>query len=140
MKTIIILLLSIFLSGCSFNSLHDTEFQMDNNISSDVKIRDIVKQVSQKYDLEEKSDLPEVPHPIVYCSDLGIIFIIAIRAYNDENIIIVSLREGKLGLNPSERYIEIRNDLTKKLKDTFGDKVLIKNNIEDMKSKYIKIH
>jgi len=127
MKTISILLLSIFLSGCgSFN----TEYQINRGVDANAMIRDIVRQVSEKYELEEEKDLQVQSHTIVYCSNLGLFSMIAIRAYNDQSTIIVSLREGKLGTSPSGKYAEIKNVLARKLKDAFGDKVVIENNTD----------
>ncbi len=135
MKTIPVFLLFIFLSGCSSTT---TEYQINRGVDANATIRDIVRQISTKYELEEEKDLQVQSHTIVYSSNLGLFSMIAIRAYNDENTIIVSLREGKLGSSPSDKYAEIKNELTRKLKDAFGDKVIIENNNDDMKSKNIK--
>ena len=140
MKTFPLLFLLIFLTGCSFNSFHFTEYQMDRSSESNAKIRDIVRDISKKYDLKEETDLAVASHTVIYCSNLGLFSIIAIRAYDDENFVIVSLREGKSGSTPSEKYVEIKNELTRKLKDAFGEMVVIEDKIDKMKSKDMEIH
>ena len=119
------LLLSVFLVGCSSTA---TVYQINRGVDANAMIRDIVRQVSEKYELEEEKDLQAQSNTIVYSSNLGLFSMIAIRAYNDQSTIIVSLREGKMGSSPSDKYAEIKNELTRKLKDAFGDKVIIEDN------------
>jgi hypothetical protein len=131
MKTIPMLLLAILLSGCSSTTM---QYQINRGVDANATIRDIVRQISEKHELEEEKDLQAQSNTIIYSSNLGLFSMIAIRAYSDQSAIIVSLREGKLGASPSDKYDNIKNELTRKLKDAFGDKVIFEDSTDNKKN------